>query len=150
MPTRVARLPLSASKIPGRCSPPKLNGSSCYRPAPMHKHVPALVLLLALSVPTFAADQVIIPHQCSKFGGTMKTGRHRSRHFLKNSVKIGENQENSAETHRRCGGTLKPGTPINQPVWLINRPIFQKTGVAISGRFLLENGCFLSKIGKWN
>jgi hypothetical protein len=48
------------------------------------------------------------------------------------------------------GGTVKLGTPINRPVWLINQPVFQKTGVAISGRFLPKPGRFLLKIGKWN
>jgi hypothetical protein len=38
---------------------------------------------------------------------------------------------------------VKPGTPLN-------RLVFQKTGVAIFGRFVLETGRFLSKIGKWN
>jgi transposase len=36
-----------------------------------------------------------------KFGGTTKTRHHRSRRFLKNSVKISENQKNSAEMHQR-------------------------------------------------
>jgi hypothetical protein len=46
-----------------------------------------------------------------------------TRWFFKNSVKIGENQENSVETHWRQ--TVKPETPIN---WAV----FQKIG----GRFL--------------
>jgi hypothetical protein len=36
-----------------------------------------------------------------KFGRAIKIRRHRSRRFLKNSVKINENQKNSVETHRR-------------------------------------------------
>jgi hypothetical protein len=35
-----------------------------------------------------------------KVDGIRKIGRHRSRRFLKSSAKIGENQKNSAETHR--------------------------------------------------
>jgi hypothetical protein len=36
-----------------------------------------------------------------KFDRTRKTGPHQSRRFLKNLAKISENQQNSAETHRR-------------------------------------------------
>jgi hypothetical protein len=44
-----------------------------------------------------------------KFGGTTKTGRHRSRQFLKNSVKIGEISRNAPEmqTNTETGNTDK-------------------------------------------
>jgi hypothetical protein len=85
-------------------------------------------------------NSTLPPTSVRKFGGTMKIGRHRSRRFLKNSVKIRKIQVKRTGDD---GWTVKPVSPINQPV-------FQKTGMAIFGWFLSEPGRFLSKIGKWN
>jgi hypothetical protein len=57
-----------------------------------------------------------------------------TRWFFKNSVKIGENQENSLETHWRQ--TVKPETPIN---WAV----FQKNRWAISEQFVPKTDRFL-------
>jgi hypothetical protein len=46
------------------------------------------------------------------------------------------------------GETVKTGKTENKPVSPINRPIFQKIGVAISEQILLEIRQILLKIGK--
>jgi gas vesicle protein len=78
-----------------------------------------------------------------KFGGTTKIGRHRSHRFLKKSVKNGENRENSAKTHRRRRRNSETGSTDKLAGLADKSTDFQKTGVAISGRFM-------SKIDKWN
>jgi hypothetical protein len=45
---------------------------------------------------------------------------------------------------------MKPGTPINRPVWSINRLVFQKISGRFPGGLCQKLADFLSKIGKWN
>jgi hypothetical protein len=89
-------------------------------------------------------------YSVQKFGGTTKTGRHRSGRLLKNSVKLGKNQKIRSKRTGDDRGIVKLGTPINRLVWSINRSFSQKTGVVISRQFVTETDHFLLKIGKWN
>jgi hypothetical protein len=75
-----------------------------------------------------------------KFGGTTKTGRHRSRQFLKNSVKNGENRENLAETHRRLQRNSEIRNTDKSASFIDKSANFLENRRAISRRFVPETG----------
>jgi hypothetical protein len=95
----------------------------------MHRHVPALVLLLAISVPAFAADQVIIPHQCSKI---RRNYENRTSSIPSIFEKFGKNRRKSGKFSRNAPEMRRNTETGNTD---------KSTGLADKSADFLENRC---------